>query len=73
MLNLFFVLKSRMSGTARLGSIVLCVILCRGQNIVTGNNGGTLESCYIDSPVMHQEASLQKVCALEKNQAAKSS
>ena len=32
--------------------------------------GGTLESCYIDSPVLHQEASLQKRCALEKNQAA---
>ena len=24
----------------------------------------------IDNPVLHQEASLQKICALEKNQAA---
>ena len=27
-------------------------------------------SSYIDCPVLHQEASLQKICALEKKQAA---
>ena len=48
----------------------LFIISCRGQSIVTGI-GGTLESYYIDSPVLHQEAYLQKICALEKNQAAK--
>ena len=40
-----------------------------GQSIVTGI-GGTLESHYFDSPALHQEASLQKICALEKKQAA---
>ena len=54
----------------RESEIVLCVISCRGQSIVTGN-GGTLESYYIGSPVLHQEASLQKICALEKKQATK--
>ena len=69
-LDLFIVLRSRMSGIGSLGlSIVLCVISCRGQNIVTGV-GGTLKIYYIDSPVLHQEASLQKICALEKTQAA---
>ena len=57
---------------ARLSSIVLCVISCRGQSIVTGI-GGTLESYNIDSPVLHQEASLQKICALEKTKQPKSS
>ena len=31
---------------------------------------GTLESYYIDSPVLHQEASQQKICALGKKEAA---
>ena len=54
-----------------MGSIVLCVISCRGQRIITGI-GGTLESYYIDRLVLHQEACyLQKICALEKTQAAK--
>ena len=41
-----------------------------GQSIVI-DIGGTLESYYIDSPVLDQEVSLQKICALEKSQAAK--
>ena len=61
-----------MSGIGSLGLDSTFGISCRGQSIVTGN-GGTLESYYIDSPVLHQEASLQKICALEKNKHPKSS
>ena len=62
-----------MSGIGSLGLDSTFVISCRGQSIVTGN-GGTLESYYVDSPVLHQEASLQKICALlEKNEQPKSS
>ena len=68
-LDLLVVLRSRMNGIGSLGLIVLCATSCGGHSIVTGI-GGTLESYHIDSPVLHQEASLQKICALEKNQAA---
>ena len=61
-----------MSGIGSLRLDSTFVISCRGQSIVTCN-GGTLESYYIDSPVLHQEASLQKICALEKNKQPKSS
>ena len=62
-LDLFLVLTSRMSGIGSLGlhGTLRCIV--RGI--------GTLESYHIDSPVLHREASLQKICALEKNQAAK--
>ena len=56
-----------MSGIGSLGlDSTLRYFMHRGQRVVTGI-GGTLESYYIDSPVLHQEASLQKICALEKN------
>ena len=56
-----------MSGIGSLGlDSTLRYFMQRAQSIVTGN-GGTLESYFIDSPVLHQEASLQKICALEKN------
>ena len=61
-----------MSGIGSLGLDSTFVISCRGQSIVTGN-GGTLESNYFDSPVLHQEAFLQNICALEKNKQPKSS
>ena len=59
-----------MSSIDSLGLDSTLIISCREQSIVTGI-GGTLESYCIDSPVLHQEASLQKICALEKTQAAK--
>ena len=61
-----------MSGIGSLGRDSTLRYFMQGtkHSIVT-RNCGTLESYYIDSPVLHQEASLQKVCALEKNEAAK--
>ena len=48
----------------RLGSIVLCIISCTGHKVLSQGIGAP--SSYFDSPVLHQEASLQKRCALEK-------
>ena len=47
-----------------------CGILCMGQRVVTGYwCPPRVISYYIDRPVLHHEASLQKMCALEMNQA----
>ena len=60
-IRLIYCLRSRTSGIgARLGSIVLCVI--------TGNWCPPRVISCIDSPVLHQEASLQNT--LEKKQTA---
>ena len=59
--NYYYFLRLKFLTTKFLAGDAVCIVT---------DIGGTLESYYIDSPVLHQEASLQKICALEKKQAA---
>ena len=60
-----------MSGIGALGLNSTLRYFMQGTKYFVTGIGGTLESYYIDSPVLHQEAYLQKIYALEKTQAAK--
>ena len=54
--------------------LTLCVISCMHDKVLSQGIGVPLELLVISAaPVLHQKASLQKICALEKKQAATTS
>ena len=62
-----------MGGMGSLGlDNTLCYFTHMGQYVKTGCRcpPRVIGYQYVDRPVLHQEASLQKICALEINQAA---
>ena len=65
-IDLFYHLGQRMSGIGSFGlDSTFCVISCMGQSFF--HRVLLSSSNYISCPVLHQEATLQKICPLEKN------